>query len=131
MLACRVMTPEPLAMVRIDQWLCAARLFKSRSAAAEACDGGLVKLNDVAVRPSHAVRVGDRVTAQAPRGRCVWVVMALEVKRQAPSRARELYEDQSPPPLPSGPPVARRPRGAGRPTKADRRATDRFRHDPG
>ncbi|MBN2192270.1 MAG: RNA-binding S4 domain-containing protein [Polyangiaceae bacterium] len=118
---------DPDLTVRLDQWLCAARIYPSRSLAARACAGGLVKLNDVAVRPSHVLRIGDRVTAQAPRGPCVLVVKDLEPKRQSPSRARDLYEDHSPPPPPREERVALRTRGAGRPTKADRRATDRLR----
>ncbi|HOU90387.1 MAG TPA: S4 domain-containing protein [Polyangiaceae bacterium] len=113
--------------VRIDQWLTAARIYPSRTAAARACDGGLVKLNDAAVRPSHVLRAGDRVTAQAPRGQCVLVVIELESRRQPPARARELYEDHSPPPPPREERVAPRLRGAGRPTKVERRALDRLR----
>jgi len=117
----------PTLAVRIDQWLTAARIYPSRTAAARACDGGLVKLNDAAVRPSHALRVGDRVVAHAPRGLCVLVVTELESRRQPPSRARALYEDHSPPPPPPDERVASRLRGAGRPTKVERRALDRLR----
>lgn len=120
------MVDPPLA-VRIDQWLTAARIYPSRTAAARACEGGLVKLNDATVRPSHALRLGDRVTAHAPRGQCVLVVAELESRRQAPARARTLYEDHSPPPPPREERVAPRLRGAGRPTKVERRAIDRFR----
>ena len=47
--------------VRIDRWLCAARLFKSRSLATAACTGGHVSCNDVNVKPHHPVRAGDRI----------------------------------------------------------------------
>jgi len=113
--------------VRIDRWLCATRLFKSRSLAQQACTGGLVKLNAEAVRPSHPVRVGDEVRAEAARGSVVWQVLALAEKRLSAAEASKLYEDHSPPPPPREANVAPRERGTGRPTKADRRALDRLR----
>lgn len=112
---------------RIDRWLCAARIFKSRTQAHDACEGGLVRLNDVAVRSSHGVRVGDEVRAHAPRGLVILRVLKLADKRLGAAFARELYEDHSPPPPPKEERVAVRERGAGRPTKAERRAIDRFR----
>ncbi len=116
-----------LASVRVDRWLCAARVFKSRTEAQKACDGGRVKVNDAAVRSSHGVHVGDRISAQAPRGPVVLVVTELEDKRQPAARARELYEDHSPPPPPREERTATRLRGAGRPTKSERRALERMR----
>ena len=113
--------------VRIDRWLCAARLFKSRTEAQKACAGGLVKVNDTSVRASHGVRIGDRIAAQAPRGLIVLVVVDLEEKRQPATRARELYEDHSPPAPPREEQLAARHRGAGRPTKSERRAIERLR----
>lgn len=113
--------------VRVDRWLCAARLYKSRTAAQAACAGGHVRVNDQTMRASHGVRVGDRVEAVAPRGRVVLVVLALADKRLSPAAARLLYEDHSPPPPPPEPRVAVRDRGAGRPTKADRRRIERLR----
>ncbi|MBX3126432.1 MAG: RNA-binding S4 domain-containing protein [Polyangiaceae bacterium] len=109
--------------MRIDRWLCAARIYKSRSLATQACAGGRVKINGQAVRPSHLVRVGDRVEASAPRGPVVLDVKAIAEKRVSPALARALYDDHSPPP----PPRDERPRGLGRPTKADRRALSRLR----
>ena len=120
-------TPGQAASVRIDRWLCAARIYKSRTQAQEACEGGHVKLNGASVRPSHAVKVGDRVTAHPPRGAMILDVLRLEEKRQPPARARDLYRDLSPPPPPRDEFVAPRARGAGRPTKAERRAIERLR----
>jgi ribosome-associated heat shock protein Hsp15 len=113
--------------VRIDRWLCASRVFKSRSLAQQACLGGLVKVNGLAVRPSHAVKVRDEVSAEAPRGPVVLIVLALAEKRLSPPEARSLYEDRSPPPPPPEERVALRPRGSGRPTKTQRRALERLR----
>jgi ribosome-associated heat shock protein Hsp15 len=113
--------------VRIDRWLCATRLYKSRSLSQQACIGGVVKVNGESVKPSHPVRAGDEVRAEAPRGVVVWVVLALAEKRLSASLAAALYEDRSPPPPPREELVAPRERGAGRPTKAERRALDRLR----
>ena len=118
-----------MAPVRIDVWLSAARVFKSRTQAREACLGGLVKLNDSSVKPSQDVKVGDEIRAQAPRGLFICKVVATAEKRLAPPLARALYDDQSPPPPPKEQWMPRRERGAGRPTKADRRALDHFTGD--
>jgi ribosome-associated heat shock protein Hsp15 len=108
--------------VRVDRFLCAARLFKSRTLAHDACEAGHVQVNGESARASRVVRIGDEVRALAPRGRIVIIVKALEEKRQSAARAKELFEDHSPPPIEREMRVAVRARGAGRPTKADRRA---------
>ncbi len=112
--------------VRLDRWLSASRLYKSRSLSQEACTGGLVKLNGENVRPSHLVRAGDEIRAEAARGLVVWVIRALSDKRLSAALAKELYEDRSPPLPPREERIAPRLRGAGRPTKAERRALERF-----
>jgi ribosome-associated heat shock protein Hsp15 len=113
--------------VRIDRWLCASRLYKTRSLSQQAVNGGLVKVNGAPVRPSHPIRPGDEVRAEAPRGLVIWQVLALAEKRLSAPEAQKLYEDHSPPPPPREEDVAPRARGAGRPTKAERRALDRLR----
>jgi ribosome-associated heat shock protein Hsp15 len=115
--------------VRIDQFLHAARAFKSRADAREACAGGGVLVNGVSVKASHAVRVGDEIRTDAPRGTIVWRVLALAEKRLSPALARTLYEDHSPPPPPREERFPARERGAGRPTKRERRDLRRFRGD--
>ncbi len=115
--------------VRIDQWLVAARIFKSRTAARDACAAGHVKIDGDSIKPSHCVRVGSEVRATAPRGLVVVKILALADKRLSPPLARALYEDHSPPPPPREEWAPRRDRGAGRPTKADRRAMRRLRGD--
>ena len=116
--------------VRIDRWLCATRLYKTRSLSQEACVGGKVKLNGAPVKPSHPIRAGDEIQAESPRGFVIWHVVAVAEKRLSAALAAALYEDRSPPPPPPEErlaAVAPRARGAGRPTKADRRALDRLR----
>jgi ribosome-associated heat shock protein Hsp15 len=112
--------------IRIDRWLSAARIYKSRTAAADACHAGHVELNGNVARASQLVRVGDRIEGWAPRGRVVLEVLALAEKRLSPPKARELYLDHSPPPPPREERVAPRARGAGRPTKSERRALGRL-----
>ena len=118
-----------LASVRVDRWLCASRCYKTRALAQQACVGGHVRVNDQAVKPSQPLRVGDEVQAETEGGRRVWQVLALAEKRGSAAAARQLYEDHSPPPPPKEERVAPRARGAGRPTKSDRRALRKLRGD--
>lgn len=111
---------------RIDRWLWAVRLAKTRSAATALCRGGHVRLNGAPVKPSAAVRVGDVVEARiAGRDRVVDVVEVIEFRVGAP-RAAECLVDRSPEPPP---PVVqgRRDPGSGKPTKRERRELDRLR----
>jgi ribosome-associated heat shock protein Hsp15 len=121
-------TPAPaLSEVRIDKWLWAARCFKTRGIAAEACDAGHVKLNGNSVKPAKSVRVGDRVEARTPGGLRVLEVVAIADRRGPAERARALYVDHSPPPPPREPQLVTRERGTGRPSKRERRRIDRLR----
>ncbi len=113
--------------VRVDRWLSATRLYKSRTGAQDACAASHVKVNGKNVRASQPIKVGDRLEARAPRGDVIWIVVALADKRQSPEKARTLYDDQSPPPEEKKDDLAQRERGMGRPTKADRRRMERFR----
>lgn len=115
--------------VRLDRFLFAARLFKSRTLAQAACEASHVRVNGVAARSSQPIRVGDEIRAHSPRGPVIWQVLQLSDKRLAPPQARLLYADHSPPPPPRDERIAVRARGAGRPTKAERRAIDRFSGD--
>jgi ribosome-associated heat shock protein Hsp15 len=117
--------------LRVDKWLWHARFFKSRSLAQRLLDGGRLRINGNRVTKSHAlVSPGDVLTF--PKGPDVRVVRveALGVRRGPASEAAGLYEDLAPvqrgprPKVP--PPPARRDPGSGRPTKSERRATDRL-----
>lgn len=113
--------------IRLDKWLWAARLFKTRRLAVEACDGGHVKVGGVNAKPARTVKVGDHIEARTPGGRRVVVVKVLCSHRGSPELAATWYEDHSPPPPPREPMVARWERGEGRPTKRDRRVLDKLR----
>ncbi|WP_240732019.1 RNA-binding S4 domain-containing protein [Egibacter rhizosphaerae] len=113
---------------RVDRWLWAVRLCKTRSQATEACRAGHVEVNDRKAKPASTVRVGDTVRAWLHgRERVVEVARIIDERVGAPV-ARECVVDHSPPPPPreAPPPGARRPRGAGRPTKRERRQLDQW-----
>ena len=114
---------------RVDRWLWAVRVTKTRSLATDACRGGHVRVNGHPAKPAATVRVGDRVEATlAGRLRVLEVARVIDKRVGAPLAA-ECYVDHSPPPPSSHdtPEVFARDRGAGRPTKRDRRRLDRFR----
>jgi ribosome-associated heat shock protein Hsp15 len=117
---------EP-AGVRMDKWLWAARLFKTRSQAGKACAAGDVLCNGVVVKAARLVRVGDHLQVETHGGRRIVDVLALSDKRGPASVARTLYDDRTPPPPPPEERVAVRARGTGRPVKRDRRRLDRLR----
>lgn len=121
--------PSNTASTRVDRWLWAARAFKSRSLAQQACEGGKVRVNDAGAKPHKAVRAGDLIEISTSDGTRRWRVLELAERRGPASVARTLYEDLTPPPVPEpvDPFLPRRERGAGRPTKRERRQLDRFR----
>lgn len=115
--------------VRADSWIWSVRLTKTRSQAASACRAGHVRINGERVKPAQGVRAGDEVRLrQAGRERIV-VVSRLVRKRVGAPVAVECYVDKSPPPPPRTDALATgvRDRGAGRPTKRDRREMERLR----
>lgn len=118
-----------LTSTRVDRWVWAVRLAKTRSAATTACRGGHVRVNGKPIKPATPVRVGDEVRVmQGSRERIVEVVKIIE-KRVGAAVAAECVIDRSPPPPPREfvAPVAVRDRGTGRPTKKERRQLDRLR----
>lgn len=115
---------------RVDRWLWAVRLTKTRSDAAQACRGGHVRVNDRPAKPATPVKVGDEVRVRLHgTTRMVDVSHVIEKRVGAPIAAR-CYVDNTPAPPPQATgPVLRRERGAGRPTKRDRRMLDRLRKE--
>lgn len=123
------------AAVRLDKWLWHARFFKTRSLASKTVSEGRVRVDGTVVgKPHWSVRPGQVLTfVQGGHVRLVKVV-ALGTRRGPAPEAQTLYEDLAPPspdtalPRDSGrPPPAPRGRGAGRPTKKERRQTERLR----
>ena len=121
--------PQGASTVRVDSWIWSVRLVKTRSMGATACRGGHVRVNGERVKPAHGVRVGDEVRLRHEGRERVVVVTRLIRKRVGPPVATQCYTDNSPPPPPreAVAPAGIRDRGAGRPTKRDRREMERLR----
>ena len=114
---------------RLDRWVWAVRVYKTRSAATDACRGGHVKLNGRTAKPAANVHVGDRVDAKVgSRRRVLEVTKVIDTRVGAPLAA-ECFVDHTPeePRRDTMAPVPTRDPGAGRPTKKDRRRLDRSR----
>jgi ribosome-associated heat shock protein Hsp15 len=120
--------------LRLDKWLWHARFARTRSLAAKLVSEARFRINgNPTEKAHHAVRPGDVLTFPLGRHIRVIKVLALGTRRGPAPEARTLYEDleppQSNPSVPKEPPVAVREDGAGRPTKRERRQTDRLQSD--
>jgi ribosome-associated heat shock protein Hsp15 len=117
---------------RVDRWLCAVRLVKTRQMATQLCEGGHVRVNGVSAKPSTKVKAGDEIHALiATRERIVEVVRPIETRVGAPV-AVGCYIDRSPPPVVTEiAPGIKVVRGEGRPSKRLRRELDRMRRAGG
>jgi ribosome-associated heat shock protein Hsp15 len=118
--------------VRVDVWIWSVRLVKTRSQATAACRAGHVRVNDVRVKPATVVRPGDEVRLRLDGRERIVVVQRIVRKRVGAPIAQECLIDKSPPPPPREAliPIGIRERGAGRPTKRDRRELERLRRRP-
>ena len=117
--------------LRLDKWLWYARFFKTRSLAAKLCAAGAIRIGGAPVtKAHHSVKPGDVLTFAQERHIRVIKIVALGVRRGPAPEAQALYEDLSPPaPETAMPRAAERPSGTGRPTKAERRATEKLREE--
>ncbi|MFB2556236.1 RNA-binding S4 domain-containing protein [Herbiconiux liangxiaofengii] len=115
--------------VRIDSWLWAARVYKTRSMATTACRAGHVRVNGERAKAAQNVKPGDEVRARISGFDRILKVVALSTKRGSATAAAEYFLDLTPPPPPREEIafVPIRDRGAGRPTKRDRREIERLR----
>ena len=123
---------ENFEPVRIDKFLWAVRLYKTRALATEACRGGHIAVNGQGVKPAREVKPGDIITAQQGiLTRTVKVTKPIE-RRVGPKLVEQFIEDQTPASeylkvlQQKQAPVGRREKGAGRPTKKDRRQMEEF-----
>ena len=117
---------------RLDKWLWAARIYKTRTLAADACKNGRIAINGTQAKPSRSVKVGDEVSVRkAPVTYTFRVLQTIE-KRVGAKLIPEILENITPPKQYEVLEMSRisgfvdRARGTGRPTKKDRRALDDF-----
>lgn len=119
---------QPLdGKVRIDVWLWATRQLKTRSLATQAARAGHVRIDGRVVKAATAVRVGQEVRLRIHGFDRILRVVSLPKKRLGAPLAVRCFEDLTPPRLAAPPPPALRDRGAGRPTKKERRELEKLR----
>jgi ribosome-associated heat shock protein Hsp15 len=117
---------------RLDKWLWAARIFKTRSIAADACKNGRVMVNGVIVKPSRSVKAGDTVAVRKPPITYSFKILKAIEQRVGAKLLPEIYENVTTPEQYELLEMTRisgfvnRARGTGRPTKKERRAMDAF-----
>lgn len=122
------MNDAPISPVRIDAWLWSVRMFKTRSAATEACRAGKIKIGGDPVKPSTKVSPEARVHISRPGHVIILDVIHTHSKRVGAPVARKAYQDRSPEQIkPREVGLPRRERGAGRPTKLERRQLELLR----
>ena len=119
-------------VARIDKWLWAARIFKTRSIAVDACKNGRVTINGVNVKPSHMVKAGEVVAVRKPPVTYSFKILKTIEQRVGAKLVPEIYENVTTPDQYELLEMNRisgfvdRARGTGRPTKKDRRDMDAF-----
>jgi ribosome-associated heat shock protein Hsp15 len=121
--------------IRIDKWLWSVRVYKTRSQATNACRGGAVEIEGVKVKPSHNVKINEIIHAKVGDILKTVRVWGFIERRVSASVAKGYAEDLTPPTEyqkhrePNFMPLLLRPKGAGRPTKKDRREIDRLKEN--
>lgn len=121
-----------MSEARIDKWLWAARIFKTRSIAADACKNGRVTVGGVSVKPSRLLKVGETVNVKKPPVTYSFRVLKAIEQRVGAKLLPEIYENVTDPKQYELLEMSRisgfvdRARGTGRPTKKDRRALEAF-----
>ncbi|WEK04650.1 MAG: RNA-binding S4 domain-containing protein [Candidatus Devosia phytovorans] len=124
---------EPIRKERLDKFLFFSRALKSRTLAQKFIESGAVRVNSERTdRSDQKVGAGDVLTMTLHNRITVWRILDCGVRRGPAPEAQGLYQDLSPPPLPKpelspyDAAIAQRGEGAGRPTKKERRDTDRL-----
>jgi len=119
-------------VARIDKWLWASRIFKTRSIASDACKNGRVTINGVNVKPSRPLKIGEVVNVKKPPVTYSFKVLKCIEQRVGAKLVPEIYENVTDPKQYELLEMSRisgfidRARGTGRPTKKDRRAMEAF-----
>ncbi len=123
---------EPVTSVRMDKWLWAVRLYKTRSVAAAACASGKVQIQGQTVKPARDVRIGELITAETGDIKRTVKVVALLERRVGAKMVPQYLEDLTPaseyekPRIRDLNPVGLRSKGTGRPTKKERREIEKL-----
>lgn len=126
---------EPKAEVRIDKWLWAVRLFKTRSIAIDACKKGRISIKGMTIKPSRMIKVGDVIDVKRPPITYSFEVLNLTENRMGAKLVPEFMKDITSPSqleileLSKVSGFVDRARGTGRPTKKDRRDLQQFAED--
>lgn len=121
-----------MSEVRIDKWMWATRIFKTRTIAVEACKKNRIMINNVSVKPSRMIKVGDVIQVRKPPVVYSFRVLQLVEKRMGAKMVPEYLENITPKEqydlleLNKISGFIDRARGTGRPTKKDRRSLDDF-----
>ena len=119
-------------IARIDKWLWAARIFKTRSIAADACKNGRVTIKGINVKPSHTIKAGEVISVKKPPITYSFEVLQTIEKRVGTKLVPEVYKNVTDAKQYELLEMSRisgfvdRARGTGRPTKKDRRQLDAF-----
>lgn len=127
----------PSEKMRIDRWLWAVRIFKSRTKATTACKKGNVKSGDNKLKPSSLITVGDKVELHKDGYNLIFLVNQLIPKRVSATLAEPCYDNLTPIEelnkfkdwFIGKSPAERREKGAGRPTKRERREIDQYKDE--
>lgn len=126
-----------LKKVRVDKWLWSVRIFKSRTLATDACKSGKVKIKGISIKPSYQVQRGETLEVRKNGFNLVFKVEGLIQKRVGAPIAQKCYQDLTPAEelnkytdwFVGKASAEQRGKGAGRPTKRERRDLDRFKDD--
>ena len=123
---------KQVAKIRIDKWLWAVRIFKTRSISTDACNSGKVKIEGKSVKPSRSIKLKDFITVQKGIVKFVYEVTGLIEKRVSAKIASKnvndltSIEEKYKIKAASAQPIATRDKGEGRPTKKDRRDIEKL-----
>lgn len=122
---------------RIDKWLWSVRLFKTRTLATDACKNGKVRVNDILVKPSFLIQIGNKIEVKKDGFTLLFEVVKIIVKRVGAPIAEKCYTNQTTELelnkykdwFIGKSPVEQREKGAGRPTKKERRVIENFKEE--
>ena len=120
---------------RIDKWLWAVRIYKTRAQATEACSGGKVKINNIKVKASRKIKIGETIYIRKGIINYIYTVLKIAEKRMSAKLISNFSQNLTPEnemsklTFANKQPILKRDKGQGRPTKKDRRLLDKYRRE--